>query len=313
MLERKKRSCSNPWDDMTTKKAVLFTFVVYLCIAVVGLSVALSLSGTQAPEDEYKNLVEAGYRKAYYDLTAAVDEIGVKLKKLGVSTNAEMQESLLYETWKTTELAAYGLSSLSALDGGVLSTQKFLNQTGDYAYYLSLKIGGGTALTSEQKQTLAKMSSMFETLSQELTKIGDKLSGGGLFVDNDFTTEVFSGLSSESVEYPQMIYDGPFSDSMLLKDVLGLSGADVSEAAARDIIADALATRTVSDVEFLGEFESDFVTLDFNMTVDGAPAFFQIAKKGGTVVQISVYAEPSSGSKTQSEYVELAENAAGEW
>lgn len=297
---------------MTTKKAIFWTLGVYLCIAVFGLSVALGLAQTSPAEDDdtYRNLVEASFQRSYYDLTAAVTDISVKLKKLDVSTDAEMQESLLFEVWKTAELAENGLANLSALDDGVASTLKFLNQTGDYAYWLAGEIGESTTINDTQRETLAKMAQMYDKLSVELDGIRAGLTEGALFLGTSLAADAFSGLSSESVEYPQMIYDGPFSDALLEKDVKGLSGEDITEEGARAILDGIFEGYAVTDVVFAGEYDTDIVTLNFTLKVDGASASLQLAKQGGTVVQLSVYAEPNATTKTREEYVQIAKDDA---
>ncbi|HPD01795.1 MAG TPA: germination protein YpeB [Eubacteriales bacterium] len=291
------------------KRAVMITTIVILALAVAGLSIALSMSMPRTEAEAYKNMLEASYQKSYYDLVAATNEIEVKLKKLDVANTSEMQESILYEIWKSAEVAEMSIANLSSLTETAADTAKFINQTGDYAYFLSLQIGEGEMLNETQKNTLKKMSEMFSKLRTELAKIQVSLSEGSLFLNEDkidIAGDVFKGLSSESVEYPQMIYDGPFSDAMQNKEPKGLSGEEITMEQGRDKLAELFDGREVSDVVFAGEWSGKLVTLNYNLKVDGANATAQLAKKGGMPILLTVFKDNGDRALSDEDCIDRA-------
>ncbi|MDR3217024.1 MAG: germination protein YpeB [Clostridiaceae bacterium] len=273
------------------KKSLIITSLIVLSLAVVGLSIALGVTyGGSADAENYKNLLENEYQNSYYGLVAEVETIDVNLTKLLASSGAEMQEELLYEVWKGTESAATALSHLSSRETSISETMRFVNQTGDYCFFLAKKIGVDVTLATGEKETLRKMRDMYKSLRGELQRIHDELQGGYLFMDFDgggVLSEVFSGLNENSVEYPQMIYDGPFSDSLTDKEVKGLKGDDIDETRGRELLAQYFEGAALENIKFDGEWNTDIDTLNFSLTVDGVNVSAQLAKKGGSLIQYS--------------------------
>lgn len=138
-------------------------------------------------EQQYAARQEA----AYGELIQGIASLEGKLYKLSLMPNSAQTSGLLADIWRQTgELNGY-LSSLNLGDEVHQAIFTFLNQAGDYAKQLFLRSAGGGALVS-------------------------------FFPEDSGYTENFSAQ-----EYPRLIYDGPFSESLesapALKDAAKVS------------------------------------------------------------------------------------------
>jgi hypothetical protein len=65
--------------------------------------------------------------------------------------------------------------------------------------------------------------------------------------------EGFSELQNLSVQYPELIYDGPFSDGLMNREIKGLKGAEVDQAYASEQFAKIFAEYNPKDIKSVGE------------------------------------------------------------
>ena len=257
--------------------------------AIVGLSVALYYSTEQVYTHEtYQRQMEAVYSRAYYDLLGGASDLGNNLRKLSISSTPTMQQSLLYEVWSAAELAENNLAVFDAQDEGMLAAQKFVNQLGDYSHSLALKVADGEKLTAEDRAKLRKMGELADVYKGAIDKVNDSLKNGGSFVgDNSVLDEfatAFGEFSEPSIDYPEMIYDGPFSDALEDRKPVAMQGEEISVQQAGDRLLEYFDGRRVENIEFLGEGNGEIACFNFSFTLDGDNAFAQIGKFGGALV-----------------------------
>ncbi len=271
--------------------------------AIVGLSVALYYSQDKIESQEnYKNELESVYSRAYYDLTDAADDIDITMAKLAVASTPEKQRELLYDLWKTATLAENHLGTFQGSDEGVLAASKFVNQLGDYSLYLAGKISKGEAVTPEEKELLTKLKPATATLKKALKSAGDGLNEGKLFVGDEGVlsnfAEPFSAFVEPDIEYPEMIYDGPFSDALENKGAEALQDLPVID---ENKGAELLKTYfpNAQNVSFVGKCEGRIPTLNYSLTVDGNPSWAQLSQKGGKLINFNSTKEDGQTAATQ--------------
>lgn len=260
--------------------------------AIVGLSVALYYSTREITTHEtYQRQMEAVYSRAYYDLLSGASDLGNNLRKLSVSSSPTMQQSLLYEVWSAAELAENNLCVFEAEDEGVRAAQKFVNQLGDYSHMLALKVADGEALTKEDRAKLRKMGELADVYKSAIDKVNASLKNGGSFVGEnavlDEFTSAFQDFVEPSVEYPEMIYDGPFSDALEDRTPIALQGDEITQEQARMQLLLYLKDRSVEGVEYAGETNGEIKSYNFAFTLDGEPSFAEICKYGGTLITLN--------------------------
>ena len=263
--------------------------VAVLAAGVITLGVLFGKSSKDAKNS--RAMLEAHYQQAYYTLLDETDDMEIKFAKLSVANGKSTRLELLGDVSKSSEIAANALSALSSADAGVEQTMKFINQTGDFARYLETRLQSGEDFSAEEKESVKKIHEMLKKLSDELKKVKDNISEGYLFINSEdgnniVLSDIFTGLNDPSVEYPQLIYDGPFSDALIDKEAKGISGEEIDETRAREIAA-SLFGDAIQNLSFDGEWGGDIETLNFSCTLSGAETTLQFAKKGGMLLSVS--------------------------
>lgn len=100
-----------------------------------------------------------------------------------------------------------------------------------------------------------------------------------------------------------MIYDGPFSDALEVRQPEALAGEDISLEQGRQLIQKYFDEYKVEGIGYLELGNGHIPTLNFSLTLDGSPAFVQLSKKGGRLVSFTVakpFASETAASNTAS-------------
>jgi len=122
-------------------------------------------------------------------------------------------------------------------------------------------------------------------------KVKDKISEGYLFVNgvndkSDVLSDVLAALNDPSVEYPQLIYDGPFSDGRNDKVIKGLPENEVTQEQATAVVTDIFGDK-IQNLNFLGQWGGDIETYNFDCMLLGVRTTLQVSKRGGMLLNVS--------------------------
>lgn len=277
-------------------KTAVFSVTAALAVgAIAGLSVALAYSeDMNSLRSEYMRDMEGVYTRHYYDLSDSANALDVALGKLNAAYTASAQQDILYDVWNAAGLAGVSLSAFEGGEEGVMQASKFVNQTGDYAHYLAERLDDGEPLSREETEKLAKLRAMTGVLRRALGETREGISEGRLFLGEDGMlaelTGAFDAFADPEVDYPEMIYDGPFSDALEhreCKAVKGMERITPEEGAEllKEYIADA------SKIEYLDRTESDAVTLNYSVTTEAGRGFAQLTEEGGMLIAYNILPE----------------------
>lgn len=294
--------------DKRTKTFLILMIVFAVTTAGLGVWAGLAT----AKNDRYNTELELGYQQTYFELLSQVNDMEVRVAKLGVTASEAAQKQLLYEVWKGSEVCLNCLAGLSSRDGSVGDAVKFLNQAGDYCYYLAVRLEQGEALDDEAKDSLGKLREMLRSLGVELNKVKEAIAEGYLFMEdfggeNDILSVTLSSLSGDSVEYPQLIYDGPFSDSRNEKDIKMQLGEVVTAEQGEQRARELLNAYTVSAVAFKGEWATDIPSLNYEVTTDEAGVVtVQLTQNGGFPITIAAHRDVGEEKLSNDECAEIA-------
>ena len=114
----------------------------------------------------------------------------------------------------------------------------------------------------------------------------------------------------ENSKVPTLIYDGPFSDSVLNKEVKGLPNYEVSKEDAEQIVKEKLAFLEVKNISFAGESDGEFYTYNFNVETQNSKLFVQVTKQGGVLLDITGYGTGGTENLSSNQAITLAETFA---
>lgn len=276
-------------------RAVVASLVV-LIMAVGVLTVGyISLKNTQTT---YSYALEEYYQQTFYELEDNINDIELNLSKGMVATGKERRLEAFELIQRDCSSAISNLSRLPITHESINETTRLVNQLGGYAYYIISKIKTDTALSTqdyEQLDTLYDYTvNVQESLNNFQRSINDNFSFVVEMLDNMDKNQISTNLSSlqstvTGVEYPTLIYDGPFSESVTNKEIKGLPTNTVTKEEAEKIIWEKIgAVYTIDSIEYMSNTQSKFNTFDFKVMRKNLPdMYIQVTQKGGWVVTIS--------------------------
>jgi len=265
-----------------------------LILTSVGLAIANGVSNSQV--SNFQNQLENVYQKNLYDLVESINNAEIKLSKTISSNDKDFQSKQLTEVVKNALLAENSISSLPITQNSLADSVKFINQMGGYSTTLVENLQSESMLNEKEIENLTKIHNSLIQIKDRLGKYLEKMQQGYSIVDdsiklendmNSFTVKL-SSMKEISVDYPSMIYDGPFSDSENDYIVKGLKGEFVTKSDAQNSVVRCF--RNIAEINYAGEINSNFQTYNYSIsTTDNHNLFVQVSKVGGHILTVSGY------------------------
>lgn len=290
--------------------AYSFLIVGLLALAIITtLSVFLGLN--YAENKDLKGNMENVYQASYYQILTNIMDIENGLNKLKVMTSPTMLEESMEKIIINCEVAAASLSNMNAESNNLRSLIKFVNQVGDYNKHLIRKLEKGEKLIPSERDILTKMGQVAKKTGKALSSLQNKIGEGYSFVnalgaEGDIFAGIITELENGSMEYPSLIYDGPFSDGIKDRKPLGLSGNDISAEEGENVAKKYLAGYNIKGIKFLGENNNRIQSYVYECDLDGASGTVQIAKKGGSLLMMDIFKDVSNPMLTEDDCAQLA-------
>lgn len=297
--------------------------VIALCIVSGLLIVSSILWLTNMSRVNNMGLtIESVYQRNFYDLVDNVNNAEVKMSKVLASGNDNYSRKLLGEISKNANSASYNLSNLPISINGIDETKTFINQVSGYTGTLCDKLDKGQSLTSAELDTLENIYNSMILLKNNLGEFSDKYMAKGfnIFANgnlldgdyNNFTLKI-QGIKGSDVEYPTMIYDGPFADGQLNKEPKGLSGNLVAVDYAKQVIKKQYKQLSDNDIVYRTETTGRFKTFDFDVKInDNIILYVQVTKTAGKILTVSGYGDSNEREMTLSDAIAKAKTIANE-
>ena len=228
----------------TTQKRLTAFGVILTLVAFLGLTAAIYQFNRAS---EYRELISHTYSRSLAELSESVENIGFSLDK-GLLINSPGQlVRLSNEINRHTNSAKANLGQLPLSDTQMDNTEKFLSQAGDFTSSLAIKVSMGEPITNEDYKSLKKLSEYCSKLSKSFKKIQSSYLDGNLSVErlktqalkenSKFLDDMISSSEESFVNYPALVYDGPFSahiDTVEYSAIKGLP--EISSKQAKDIL-----------------------------------------------------------------------------
>lgn len=263
--------------------------VIVLGTATLILTTALVWSGFMTGSGE--NMLSGVYEKSFYDLVGYVDNIDVNLSKLTVTSDDQSRQKILSDLIVQANLAVEDLESLPLHDESRFYTVKFVNQLADFSKYLNYKLVDGGSFGEDDENNIYEFKRINGNLKNELNDLVKSM--GHEF---DFSTllngesdnvvfEKFNQLESNAVDYPKMLYDGPFADYPSDLATEKRSGEKIDEDKAVSIIKNVFDNYNLSDVRVVGSGEGKrFNVYNVEAKADNELFFAQVSQLGEIVM-----------------------------
>lgn len=279
------------------------------CLALVSVLTFYMMGDRRFSSNDFSY----SYRQNFSDLVDYVDNIDVNLSKVLVSSDEREQQKLFGEISSQSQLAEQGLQNLPIDYENKYNTAKFINQLGDYSKYLNNRLIDGFSITNEEYSNVEMLYERNVVLKENLLSINNEIKGGAkieeLFKDGDsFGVKLFVEMENQSLDYPQLIYDGPFSDGLTNREVKGLTGEKISSTEAEENFKKYFEGYVFNTFEFLGEVNGQYEGYNFRAQDEsGVEVFAQISKKGGKLLNFNYSKECKEGSLSERECISNGE------
>ncbi len=239
--------------------------------------------------------LESVYTRNFYELVSNINDIEVSLSKSLVSQDSTMQKKLFYKLYEQCNLAQNNLSRIPVEHNAINQTTKFVNQMGGFSYYLFDKLNNNESLSENDFSSLTELYTLCVNVQQILNEYAYQIQNDYSILkdvnikDGSFST-TFTSLQQTGIDYPTLIYDGPFSDSVLNKKVKGLTDEEFNLEQVNKELQEIFKDYGVKRIDYKEESQGVIATYNFNITLTNGHEFYlQVAKKGGLILTISGY------------------------
>lgn len=292
-------------DKKTKQKSNAQKTIPFLIIAIVTLSIILVCTliayyQIYRSSKQNANTLEGVYTSSYFSMVDNVNNLSVDVAKYGtLSTNAAKLNTLQDMMGDCNYILA-GLSVLPIDQENVTSATKFFNQVNGVCEAYMTKLNKGESLSQDQELlfdeiglVLQKMKVNFNTQNEGMYDRNFNFVDASIF-DNTGMNELSASMgdmTNASIDYPAMIFDGPFSTALETTVVNGLPKEEISQEEAQSYLTDTVYKGREVDIEFIKETNGDINTYDFTVTIDKKDYFAQVSKLGGLLLTLSSYAE----------------------
>lgn len=283
-----------------------------ITLSVATLVLASVLTFTFLMPTATDAMLENTYKKSFYDTVEQVDNIDLNLSKILASKDQTAVQKYLVDTAINSELAENDLQQLPLHDESKFYTTKLINQIGDFSKYLNNKIADGGSISKQDREMLLTLyqhnKTLKESLSEMVKGMGEDYSfktvlGGG---SGNLVIKGFNNLENLSVEYPELIYDGPFSDGQESREIKGLTGEEIDQMRAKEIFKGLFADYSLEDVMNDGMTTGDIECYNVSGYKDGEQLYAQISKKGGKLITFAYAGSCNAVNVTEETAVEKA-------
>lgn len=210
--------------------------VISLFSAIILASVGFIIKEKRT-SNYYLRMIENQYVSAYDQLNSSLNNISTAVEKAVYVSSAKKMCSLSTEIFSEAELAKTSLSKLPVGENDLSAVYKFLSQVGNYTLSVSKDIITENTVTERQRQELKALSDTAKTVAEIIsdngvefnnpeqwaTSIENRLNG----IADEYGLAVSLSETQEDLsDYPTLTYDGPYSDHILEKTPLMVSGTN---------------------------------------------------------------------------------------
>ena len=254
--------------------------------------------------------LDAVTQKAFYETRELTEGMSVNFRKLLVAGEVGQIQSLLNETSLQAQGAMSNLALLPLGQETVSATLKFINQAGDFAGALSVKLGNGGMISQDDYGTLEALSESAASFSVGLSRLLDRYERGeAVFDAGDFGAsggESLYPIANPAGEYPVLLYDGPFSDGRSDGEFKALEGrGSVDARTARDRLAAFLGAQAAA-IQPTGENSIPVDCYEFSVDAGRYRLSAGVTKAGGEVLYLLCDSDVSEVSITENEALDAA-------
>ncbi|MBE5757769.1 MAG: hypothetical protein E7345_02425 [Clostridiales bacterium] len=281
--------------------AVSALFIIFLCLFLSYFNTCKT----------YRNQLENLYEKNYYETVSAINSLEVNMSKLVATTDLKSQSELLRDISENCTTCSNNIGLLPLSYNKVTEINSLINTISGFIESLSLANLDGDEIGEEDFNQLNSVHSRVQEVQYDLNLYLNKLKADYNILDdvdfNNSEQNLFSGglVGSESnlTKIPTLIYDGPFSDSVINKEIKGLENVEYTVGMAEEKLHSIFSGFAI---EYLGDSEGKFSTYNFDVKGD-VDLYVSVTKLGGFLLNITAFGSGDEIKLSTEDGVALAE------
>ncbi|MDE6967121.1 MAG: germination protein YpeB [Clostridia bacterium] len=285
-------------------------FVAFTATTITLSVFVAKLSNIKAEQDRS---IDSFYQSAYYGLVGNFVDIENDLAKVRVMTDSKLLRDNLIKIDVNCNLASQNLSVFYANNDGMQNIMSYVNQLGDYSMYLVKEIERGKDLTTSQMEALNKMWNVSKEYGKLLNSLQEYANDGRSFAtmmssQSKKFDEILKSIDNGSIEYPSLIYDGPFSDGVLKREAKGVTGAEITPDQGKKFVEKYLVGYDIVNIEFMSDNVNRIPSYLYTVKLKGdRQCSVQIAKKGGLLLLMDLMHEVDEPTLTMEQCKKVGE------
>ena len=296
----------NKTGRVMTALAIIFGsgLIVFLCLF-------LSFWSTT---NNYKKQLENTYMKSFYEMVDNVNSLEVNLSKIVATNNIDSQRELLSGIYETCMVAVTNINNLPIANDKLSEINSLINTTGGFSYSLLLNNYKGNLIGDRDFKQIENIYDNILELKYDINSYMQNLKYDYSIIDDiDFKdgsgSEFSAGIiGSESADkkVPSLIYDGPFSDTVINKEIKGLDSKIYSQEEVYQYVSGIYSS---TSVEYIGDTTGKFATYNYKVNSDN-PLYVSVTKQGCMLLGINAMGVGSGRAISVEEGMGVAEGFA---
>lgn len=291
---------------------------LYIVIALLGATTLVFMGlfvSFLVTTRNYEIQLENAYKKNFYEIVSNINDLEVDLSKIVATTDVNTQKELLTGIYNTSILGVNNINLLPISYSKMSNINNFLNKTGGFVYSLLTSIDKGSTISDGDYEQITNLHTTVKEIQYDLNTYLSKLAYDYNIIDDidfknydsdDFSAGIINTESSNS-KVPTLIYDGPFSDSVLNKAIVGLGNVEYSS---EQVLSELQSLYVGYDISYLNESNGKFVTFNYLIEKDKQSLYVSVSKKGGLILTITSFGEGNGLVDSKIDGVKVAEDFA---
>lgn len=263
-----------------------------LALSTTALGIGFGIADSKAID--YHNKLENVYQSNFYSLIDSVNNLENKLSKTISANGSTYQRKTLLEASQNASEAEIAIASLPLSQNDIQDTVKMVNQISGYTSTLADSLANGKALSEKDISALSNVHKSVQDLQNQLNEFARKMGKDYSILDasleldtesNAFSRAI-SSLKNNDIEYPTMIYDGPFSDSVVNSKIKGLQGNKISKEEGASKLEQLY--KNAVKIDYQGETNGKFNTYNYRVkNSNEEELYIQMTQIEGHILTIS--------------------------
>ena len=305
---------------MKTSNRILTFLLAISIVANAGLG-AICIKKSSTINNAHTRMLNV-YEEGLCELCVRCEQIDQGFSKLSVTTKSSQALRILSEIIDDAAAASVALDALPISPEYTHVLNRYLNHVGDYSKYMMFACANGTLPATNYTEQITALKQSSGKITQALNNMTDNMNGESydwtrylaesvseLDIISDDLFSVLESIQTEGINYPTLIYDGPFSDSVVNRVIDEGQAHNVTESEAISAFCKFVSIPSAYKIISCDSCDGVISTWCIALQYGQVTYYGNVSKKTGKV--ISFLCDSNAANKNYSR--NDAENIAGEF